>query len=409
MLPKVRDAMARYRRDPAGLLTADGRLDQSNPITSMAMGATNPMGVTGAAKVPGFAAMVAEKLGAAIEERAPQLSALARRGIEAWHGSPYKFDQFSLDKIGTGEGAQAYGHGLYFAENPRVAKEYKLAGPEADRQLSVANARMSEIARELDKLSIPGAHRKYRDPRGEVLAKEYDDLVERRNIGSLYRVNLDVTPDELLDWDKPLSQQSERIRKALPNLRTEMEGQPVGTTIRRAFNHPHFGGDLVGMDAASPDALAAALSDKGVPGLRYLDGGSRGSGDGTRNYVIFDPARITILERLAALGLGGQMVQDMLAKAKRAAQPAGPATLPAVTVTPSPADRKRAMNTPYGYQNYAQRAGSIAPADATAHEAAETPAFETRENDEGSEEGMGGMDPLRLAVLRLLMQREGGR
>src|SRR5271166_5742293 len=46
-------------------------------------------------------------------------------GIRAFHGSPYDFERFDLSKIGTGEGAQAYGHGLYFAENPRVAAEYR--------------------------------------------------------------------------------------------------------------------------------------------------------------------------------------------------------------------------------------------------------------------------------------------
>jgi len=49
----------------------------------------------------------------------------APRGIRAFHGSPHHFDKFSLDKIGTGEGAQMYGRGLYFAENEDVAKEYK--------------------------------------------------------------------------------------------------------------------------------------------------------------------------------------------------------------------------------------------------------------------------------------------
>lgn len=42
----------------------------------------------------------------------------------AFHGSPYKFDQFDMSKIGTGEGAQVYGHGLYFSESPEVAKAY---------------------------------------------------------------------------------------------------------------------------------------------------------------------------------------------------------------------------------------------------------------------------------------------
>lgn len=37
----------------------------------------------------------------------------------AYHGTPHKFDEFSLDAIGTGEGAQAHGWGLYFAENKK--------------------------------------------------------------------------------------------------------------------------------------------------------------------------------------------------------------------------------------------------------------------------------------------------
>ena len=38
-------------------------------------------------------------------------------GIRAYHGSPYDFDRFDMSKIGTGEGAQSYGHGIYLAEN----------------------------------------------------------------------------------------------------------------------------------------------------------------------------------------------------------------------------------------------------------------------------------------------------
>ena len=45
--------------------------------------------------------------------------------LEAWHGSPHKFDRFSMDQIGTGEGAQAYGHGLYFADSEDVARQYR--------------------------------------------------------------------------------------------------------------------------------------------------------------------------------------------------------------------------------------------------------------------------------------------
>jgi hypothetical protein len=41
-----------------------------------------------------------------------------------FHGSPHDFDKFSLKHIGTGEGAQTYGWGLYFAEAPDVAAGY---------------------------------------------------------------------------------------------------------------------------------------------------------------------------------------------------------------------------------------------------------------------------------------------
>jgi len=47
--------------------------------------------------------------------------AKAMTGIKAYHSSPHDFDRFDLSKIGTGEGAQVYGHGLYFAENPKVS------------------------------------------------------------------------------------------------------------------------------------------------------------------------------------------------------------------------------------------------------------------------------------------------
>ena len=48
----------------------------------------------------------------------------------AWHGTPHIFDEFTTDAIGTGEGAQVHGWGLYFAADERVAKgyQYRLTG-----------------------------------------------------------------------------------------------------------------------------------------------------------------------------------------------------------------------------------------------------------------------------------------
>ncbi|NLE03086.1 MAG: hypothetical protein GX640_24715, partial [Fibrobacter sp.] len=48
-----------------------------------------------------------------------------RMRTAAYHGSPHTFDKFSTEKIGTGEGFQAYGYGLYFAGKKEVAEYYK--------------------------------------------------------------------------------------------------------------------------------------------------------------------------------------------------------------------------------------------------------------------------------------------
>ena len=44
---------------------------------------------------------------------------------KAYHGSPYTFDNFDLRAIGTGEGNQAHGWGLYFAQDKKIAENYK--------------------------------------------------------------------------------------------------------------------------------------------------------------------------------------------------------------------------------------------------------------------------------------------
>lgn len=48
----------------------------------------------------------------------------------AYHGSPFKFDRFTLDHIGAGAGTQQHGYGLYFAMNRKTAESYRdaLAG-----------------------------------------------------------------------------------------------------------------------------------------------------------------------------------------------------------------------------------------------------------------------------------------
>lgn len=53
------------------------------------------------------------------------MSSRFQRALRAWHGSPHDFDEFKDEAIGSGEGAQVYGHGHYVAEQPEVARSYR--------------------------------------------------------------------------------------------------------------------------------------------------------------------------------------------------------------------------------------------------------------------------------------------
>lgn len=43
----------------------------------------------------------------------------------AYHGTAYTFDKFTLDHVGSGEGVQAHGWGLYFSLDRHIAEGYR--------------------------------------------------------------------------------------------------------------------------------------------------------------------------------------------------------------------------------------------------------------------------------------------
>ena len=57
--------------------------------------------------------------------RVVRLAAGLGEAIRAYHGSPHRFDRFDISRIGSGEGAQVYGHGLYFTEREGIADHYR--------------------------------------------------------------------------------------------------------------------------------------------------------------------------------------------------------------------------------------------------------------------------------------------
>ena len=53
-----------------------------------------------------------------------EVDAKVAKQVSVWHGSPHLFNKFSLSAMGTGEGAQAFGWGLYFTDLESIARNY---------------------------------------------------------------------------------------------------------------------------------------------------------------------------------------------------------------------------------------------------------------------------------------------
>jgi hypothetical protein len=265
-----------------------------------------------------------------------------RQVIRAYHGSPYDFDRFDASKIGAGEGAQTYGHGLYFAGNEAVADGYRtrlagtyagaLADPEdlpkyfapgnvvagyggQDRVLDFIPGpdgpwdwRVKVVAVGPDGNPLPGERPRFHSTVPD--RAKVDKFFGREPVrpGHTYEVELGVPERALLDWDAPIGGQPAAVREMLNNRLGggyfSMIGQPGDG--RRMWHH--F------VDSYGPQKAAGRLLDAGIPGVRYLDAGSRHAGDGTRNYVMFpgteDSIRILRKYGLLAPVAAGAAAQD---------------------------------------------------------------------------------------------------
>ena len=269
-------------------------------------------------------------------------------GFDAFHGTPHKFEpepgaplgRFRSDKIGTGEGAQAFGHGLYVGEEG-TARGYRQAlsgdpitnkgekpnwqnrGSKSFAQLALAQSLDKKLSGdEAIKDAIQDLHKNASFTERKDIKQRYYDAVNSLgemlgksweiNPGHIYHVRVNANPDHFLDWDKPLREQHPHVQQAvraawdkkepytildphgMGGWREGEEGEEVigrhvdGEDVLNAFtNH---GNDPIG----GPRALHAA----GIPGIRYLDANSRGpTGNPTYNHVIFDPSIIDIKRR----------------------------------------------------------------------------------------------------------------
>ena len=252
--------------------------------------------------------------------------------LDVYHGSPHKFDRFDASKIGSGEGAQAYGHGIYTAENPGIAQGYadRLGGGQfgstsaakgstADRLSAMfdndgSNFRkgsrdISTIAKNLaekTKVDANGlVHHQFKDGSEWIGSQSGWDVANTEK--NFYKVDL---PDEqiakMLDWDKPMTESEMNL------LYDKMQQSPLASfakpfqdnfysAMERGHKTPD-GQDLfmeLSKQLGGQKYVSEALRELGIPGIKYLDATSRGAGTGTRNFVTFpgEEKSLTILER----------------------------------------------------------------------------------------------------------------
>jgi hypothetical protein len=286
-------------------------------------------------------------------------------GMTVYHGTPHVFERFDLSKIGTGEGNQSYGRGLYTAQNPQVATEYRNAltgnhnrdkfiptidgkeidspvirsiiqkggNPEQfiqDMQPKITNLQKN-LANASKEETLPGIsdydmakmdldrHLKMIDEAKGYIGKQ----IKNEPLGSLYKVDLpDTHIRKMLDWDEQLKNQPKLVRDLAKKLGMDMND---------------LGGDLLAKVGKGEEGKQI-LEKAGIRGIKYLDEKSRfspyqveilhkgksyatsvhptkGQADqvakereaegftvkhrmvGTRNFVVFDPNHLTILER----------------------------------------------------------------------------------------------------------------
>ncbi len=261
----------------------------------------------------------------------------------AYHGTPHRFNEFRLDSIGTGEGAQAHGWGLYFAKSREVSEGYRkiLANSKEKYVLDgksyiVDESNLYDVWREENGNEIGGyepvsyALRTYSDNNKDVDAaieeiKEAIEIlkkdasysieveekalklleggIQKKKPGQLFEVDIPEN-DVLLDEQKRFNEQPEKVRKAIEKLFlehpeinvTDADGNDslffirsmnkyTGARIYKLISNRLFyqgGGN-------SDMAASRLLNEYGVKGITY-----EGWQDG-RCFVVFDDKAINIL------------------------------------------------------------------------------------------------------------------
>jgi hypothetical protein len=184
-------------------------------------------------------------------------------GMTVFHGSPHLFERFSMGKIGTGEGNQAYGRGLYMAQNPEVAKSYAVdVADNTGKRTFAPKSNVNQDALDYFQKMLEG--KVPRDIKDNAAVS--DDYIKSQmqqlsnQLPSLYKVDLpDTHIRRMLDFDSPLKNQPKPVRNLAKSLGMDLND---------------LGGDLLAK-VGKGDEGKLILQNAGIPGVKYLDQTSR--------------------------------------------------------------------------------------------------------------------------------------
>lgn len=226
--------------------------------------------------------------------------------FKTWHASPHNIEKFDINKVGTGTGATAQGHGLYSAEAKPTAKSYwddfglgqkVFAGGERVRSIpSGSNLQTPQEAVALKLADIAQTRREAtgknieadqvvrvlerqlgrspNDDFNQTLFRTLQDMkakgIEMPQPAWMYEVGVKAPRSSFLDWDNPIGRHpmAERINRLVsPNqpATPETKGSAIYQTLQN-----------IGYKA--PDVSKMLYEEAGVPGVRYLDMMSRRAG-----------------------------------------------------------------------------------------------------------------------------------
>lgn len=246
----------------------------------------------------------------------------------AWHGSPHDFDTFDLGAIGTGEGNQAHGWGLYFAKNREVAQAYKdvlgidsveiISGDtkyrlnddiewydnktkliiDAENPLSMALTTLSEegestkaiknltdfINSKKDNKSDYAFAQIKRAEQAIQLLK--DNHFDTHQWNTMFEVDIPEN-EHLLNEQKSIEDQSHTVKKAISKISNEINSS--------VLNNSNLSGKefykLLSKELGGDRLASKYLNKHGIKGITY-----EGAEDG-RCYVVFDDKAIKVIKK----------------------------------------------------------------------------------------------------------------